>query len=200
MNSHDRPGVLDEAIDAAVRGMMQVDPRPGLRHRVTRSIGARPSRFFGFRLGLAAAAMAVMILAAVLVVVQRSPGFVPPAAGPQVAKAPPAARAVPPAGPRAREAAAESAALTLPGPLPVATRARRRTVATPESIFGPRSSRVAAASVPGLADEPADAGLAVDVVLPLAGRTAISPIIVAPIGVTPLAIEPLSVSALPTRR
>ena len=67
MSSYDKPGSLDGIIDEAVREMMQVDPRPGLRHRVARSISARPQRTHGFRIGLATLAVAMVILAAMLV-------------------------------------------------------------------------------------------------------------------------------------
>ena len=49
----ERRGRLDHAIDRAVRDMMQVDPRPGLRHRVANRLaeveasGAGPGDGFG---------------------------------------------------------------------------------------------------------------------------------------------------------
>lgn len=190
MSSYDKPGSLDGAIDEAVREMMQADPRPGLRHRVTASIGARPHRTYGFRLGVAAVALAMMLLASVLVL--RSPDPPKPVQAPQVAEAP-AARAIPPAGPQAAEAAPLMA-------MPPPSQSRRRPSPTPESIFGARTDRIVAASVPMTPVEASAAGIPVDSPLMPEGRSAIMPITLAPIHIAPLAIQPLSVSALPIRK
>ncbi len=63
MSNYDKPGSLDGAIDEAVRVMMQVDPRPGLRNRVVRSIGAPPPRRRALQFGFAALAVAMVVLA-----------------------------------------------------------------------------------------------------------------------------------------
>lgn len=191
MSNYDRPGPLDGAIDDAVREMMQLDPRPGLRHRVAGAIGARPPHEGGFRVGLAwAAALAVVGLASVLLL--RSPEPAAPVTPPQVAAAPPAAvPALPAAGPQAIEA---------PPPAPRAAVGQREPA--PESIFGPRADRVAAASVrdatgvPEPADSRASAAPALPRV-PAPGLAPLAPIRVSPIELSPLAIEPLTVGALP---
>lgn len=191
MSNYDTPGSLDGAIDDAVREMMQVDPRPGLRQRVAGSIGARPQQRAGLRLGFAwAASLAVVAIVSVLLF--RSPEPSQPVHPPQVAVAPPAVPASPQAGPQAVEALR-----TAP------PRVTQRRDPAPESIFGPRANRVAAASVaPSVpaTPAPADADALVDLPpLPWA-LPRITPIGVAPIHVTPIAITPLSVSALSHRR
>jgi hypothetical protein len=191
MSNFDRPGSLDGAIDDAVREMMQVDPRPGLRQRVAGSIGARPQHRASFRHGFAwAASFAVVAIVSALLF--RSPEPSQPVHPPQVAVAPPAVPASPQAGPQAVEARP-----TAPPRVPP-----RRDPA-PESIFGPRANRVAAASVaPSVPVTPAPAGADAIVDLPpIPGALPpITPIGVAPIHVTPIAITPLSVSALSHRR
>jgi hypothetical protein len=191
MSNYDTPGSLDGAIDDVVREMMQVDPRPGLRQRVAGSIGARRQRTDGFRLGLAwAASLAVVAIVSVLLF--RSPEPSQPVHPPQVAVAPPAVPASPQAGPQAVEARRTAPA-----------RVTQRRDPAPESIFGPRADRVAAASVaPSVTatTAPADADAIVDLPSFPGALPRITPIGVAPIHVTPLAITPLSVSALSHRR
>lgn len=62
---HDSP--LDRAIDRAVREMVQVDPRPGLRRRVLSRLDAdsRPAARITVRYAWAAAAFAIVIAAVI---------------------------------------------------------------------------------------------------------------------------------------
>ena len=195
MSSYDKPGSLDGAIDAAVREMMQLDPRPGLRQRVTRSVRTRPERSRGVRFAVAwAAAAAVVVIASALLL--RSPEPVQSVDTARVAVATPAAPVAPPAGPQASEVAK--------GAEPKRARVRRAPTATasPESIFGSRTSRVSAASLrvspePELSVGPPEILLELP---PTAGRTQISPIVMEPIRVAPLIVPPLSLGAFPPRK
>jgi hypothetical protein len=193
MNSYDKPGSLDGAIDEAVREMMHMDPRPGLRQRVAGSIGARSQRTDGLRLGLAwAASLAAVGIVSVLVF--RSPVAPPPVVSPRVAEVPPAVSDIPQAEPQAAEATRTTPA-----------RPRRRQDPAPESIFGPRANRLTAASVPAAVPPPLRGGDVDDAMvlhMPAnpGGLPRITPIGVTPIHVAPIAIEPLSVSPLSHRR
>src|SRR5687767_12230853 len=81
-------GRLDTAIDRAVRGMMQIDPRPGLRHRVAGRLEAPGRRRLWLGPALASAALLAVVL--VSIVWLRAPQT-DPARAPQVAAAPPSA-------------------------------------------------------------------------------------------------------------
>jgi hypothetical protein len=191
MSNYDKPGSLDGAIDDAVREMMQLDPRPGLRQRVAGSIGSRPRQRTGLRLGFALAA-SFAVVAIVSGLLFRSPEPSQPAQPPQVTVAPPAVPASPQVGPQAVDVRR-----TAP------PRVTRRRDPAPESIFGPRANRVAAASVPpsaAITPNPADADVIVDPPSVPGTLPRITPIGVAPIRVTPISITPLSVSALSHRR
>jgi hypothetical protein len=191
MSDYDKAGSLDGAIDDAVRQMMQVDPRPGLRQRVAGSIGARPQRADSFRRGFAwAASLAVVAIVSVLLL--RSPEQAQPVLTPQMAEAPPAAPASPQAGPQAVAA-----------PRTAAGRAAHRRDPAPEAIFGPRANRVVAASVPtGVPSLSSTSDPDVMIAMPPVpgGLPPIAPIGMAPIQVAPIAIEPLSVSPISHRR
>lgn len=190
MSNYDPPSGLDAAIDETVRDMVQRDPRPGLRRRVTGEIGARTTgavRRFGFGW---VAALAMLVLATTLFML-RSPQPSQPVAAPQVAVAPPAAPVSPPAVPQAAD----------PRPVarpPAAAKARE---ASPEEIFGPRSPRVGAASVP-VARRPS--GSPADPVrhqvLVVQAMAAVLPITVAPIHVAPILVEPLVMGVLQKRK
>lgn len=192
MSSYDKPGSLDGAIDEAVREMMQVDPRPGLRHRVARSISAPPQRRRGFRMGFAALAVAMVVLASM--VVWRSSRPETPVHAPQVAETTPAVPASPLAGPQA-----VAAPMPTPVPVPAPTRRGRRSEPSPEAIFGPRSGRVAAASIPPAPIESPAAETWIELPSISGDPAAIAPIRIEPIRVTPLTIQPLVVGALPRR-
>jgi hypothetical protein len=112
---------LDEAIDRAVRDMMDVDPRPGLTRRVLARLDEPlrgsltvPVR----RLAVAAAALAVVAIAAALLV-NRTPAPI----GPRVSSvqdtalaAQPAARVLPPTPRKTRTPAGRP--VTISGELP----------------------------------------------------------------------------------
>lgn len=191
MSNFDKPGPLDGAIDDAVREMMQVDPRPGLRHRVAGAIDAGSRQSGGFRASLALAAALTLVVIGWLGV-SRSPESAQPLAVPQTVAVPPAPASLPQTGPHAVDP-----------PPPAAVSSSRRANPAPESIFGARSPRVSAASVPMAAVPAVAGGDAMDLALssPIpGGLPLIPPIVLAPIHVAPLALEPLTVSALSHRR
>ena len=185
MSSYDKPGPLDGAIDQAVREMMTIDPRPGLRRRVTNTIKIPSRRSPGLRFGLAA--LGVVMAALLSIVVWRQSEPARPVHAPQVAATAPAAPATPLAGPQAVETAPPAASAAAPvRPRPKAT----TPAPTPESIFGPRQGRVAATSVPSRSAASAAAfwaGIPADA----ARWSAMTPITFQPMMAVPLAIQPL---------
>ncbi|MBA3639494.1 MAG: hypothetical protein H0W53_09440 [Acidobacteria bacterium] len=192
MSSYDKPGPLDGAIDEAVRTMTAVDPRPGLRRRVTHAISTPPRRTYGLRFGLAAVGLVAVALVSIIVWRPSTPAR--PVHAPQVAETAPAAPAPPLAGPQAVEAPVPPAA----APTPV--RPRPRVMPTPESIFGPRQGKVAAASVPRARASSAAEAFWLDVPADAARWSAVAPLIFQPMMVAPLAIQPLFVGGLSPRR
>lgn len=162
---------------------MQVDPAPGLRHRVAGRLEA-PARAMWGRPAFAVAA--VLLAFVVAFALLRSPGAAPELE-PRVATAPVSAPAVPPSAPRAappaeRATAAGSQVHPKPGPQ------------TSESIFGEPTGHVRAtnlgadpsAVVPPPPVEPPPPDL-----VPL-----LTPITVAPITVTPIQIRPVTVDPI----
>ncbi len=107
---------LDAAIDRAVRDLMGVEPRAGLRERVLAELTGEPARAAWWpRLALGSAAVAVVVV--VLLMINRPPeqpvdrtiaGATPPAVAPgntsETAKPPGAAPPVHVDGPRAQAA------------------------------------------------------------------------------------------------
>jgi hypothetical protein len=139
MSNDNGPGsTLDGAIDHAVREMMQVDPRPGLRQRVLNRLNepARPGRW----IGVGALAAAATLLLTFVTTMDRSPEVQPVPPG-QVAVQPSAEPGALPPGPQAADDGRDKT------PAPVVETARGAEPA-PESIFGPRSNQVRGASVP----------------------------------------------------
>ena len=191
MHSNEERGRLDSAIDRTVRGMMQVDPRPGLRHRVAGRLAAPPrSTSWMFP---AAAAAAVVAVVFVSWTVLRTPDA-PVAHQSQIAVSP---------------APTPDSRPSVPGVVPVqpaATAARRSPARQPmprlEADFGPRRDRVTATSVDtasAIAPMP-PAGIPYEPP-PFIGAVApLTPILIAPIEVEPITITPLTVSTLPIRR
>ena len=192
MTSYDKPGPLDGAIDRAVREMMVVDPRPGLRHRVAHAIKAPPRRAYGFRFGLAA--LGLVMVALVSIMVWRPSNPARPVPAPQVAATAPAAPATPLAGSQAAEAPVP------PALAPVPARPRPRAMPTPESIFGPRRGQVAAASVPPTRAASAADAFWLNVPVDAARWSAMTPLTFQPMMVVPLAIQPLLVGSLSPRK
>jgi hypothetical protein len=199
---------IDQAIDRAVRKMMQVDPPAGLRRRVMARIESPPStrRFLGsLRTGaprrsffvpayaIAAAALAIVVLG----VVATRNGHVTPSP----VNAPATTVAV-----KARAADSRIA----PAPRPDATTPprsqrivaprrpgfRREPIPMPQvaDIFGTRTTAIAAAADP-TADAVWTAPAAPDVEDSLAAP---APLVVPPIAMPPIVIPPLVVGRPPT--
>jgi len=187
MTNHDfRESSVDDAIDSAVREIMQLDPRPGLRRRVLSQLDAPAAeRSWLPRLILPIGALTCIALTVLVLTrgVQPTPPA-PPVATPPTSQIPPSAPASP------APSVTASAPSPLPEPAPTTLSAKPRGAATPvsgESIFGPRSGRVSAASV-----KPAEASGAAPVLPEFAGTL---PALVLP----PLVIQPLNLDALPGR-
>ena len=187
MTNHDfRESSVDDAIDSAVREIMQLDPRPGLRRRVLSQLDApAASRSWLPRLVLPIGALACIALT--MLVLNRGVQPTPPT--PSVSA--PATSRIPPSVP---PAPAPSVTASAPSPVaeaaPAKVGAKPRRASTPapgESIFGPRG-RVSAASV-----KPANGSGAAPVLPEFAGTL---PALVLP----PLVIQPLNLDALPGRR
>lgn len=139
MSNDDRgESTLDRAIDHAVREMMHVDPRPGLRQRVLHRLNDRPQRGTWLRVGALATAATLAVVLFATTIERRSE--LQPASPGQVAVQSSAPGALPPEPPTADEKP-ETAS---PPPVETATRAEPK----PESIFGPRTDRVRGASTP----------------------------------------------------
>ena len=200
----ERRGRLDHAIDRAVREMVQVDPRPGLRHRVANRLakaeapGAASLVTFAFprpyAVIAAAAAVLVMVAAFGLLrgpelapevdVVESTPAVSPVAAAPSL---PPVTASEPVAEP-VGTARAERVPPPAPAPIPPAR----------DGIFGERNGRIRAANVPAeRADDAADADLLAQPALPLVegGIPSIEAITIEPIRLAPLTIRPVTLSA-----
>ena len=200
----ERRGRLDHAIDRAVRDMMQVDPRPGLGHRVANRLAeidasgtGWPVAFaFGRRSALlATAAAVVLVLAAFVLLRDPIPGpetdvvEATPAASP-VAASPSLPRVSGPA-PAAEQAGAVPAPRVDSPTAPSIPRAR-------DGIFGERTGRIRAANIPaGPSAAAADADLLVEPALPLVdgGIQPLEPIAIEPIRLAPLMIHPITLSA-----
>ena len=189
-------GRLEDAIDRAVRGIMQVDPRPGLRHRVADRLTA-PARRAWLVPAYAAAVLAAVIASIVMLRLPEPAS----STAPQIVAAPPAA------------APHQAAAATpQPGEQPIdmppvaastpgTPKVRQPTPTAPSvgdaSIFGPPSQRVTAAS---LRPEPLPAPAAPVDAAPMPDTLApIAPIVIEPIVITPITVTPLIVRT-PDRR
>lgn len=182
---------IDEAIDRAVREMMQVDPRPGLRRRVLARLERRSRARFRSSFGvLPAAAVMAIILAIVLPALRQ--------ASREVGRSTPvhSASNTPrelPSGP------------PIPAPVAVVPRPVRPPglQARPVSIFGERRDRVSASSVPPVV---VDAGwtsgpAAAEDASPGLPRIVMTPLVeVGEIRVKPIEIQAITLPALPPRR
>jgi len=189
-------GVLDRAIDRAVRTMMRVEPPPGLRRRVLARLEARPDTTLFPRLAVGLAAVALLVLA-VAVLFEPAQGPVTRPAERSAATRP-SPGAAPADQPAPRAPAAETPRATAP------PRRTRPTTDTPlpmpriASVFGARDARVAAT-----------AAVVDDVVFPAesaggeptADRPGLPPAIGIPaIRIAPLEIGPIRVEPMPTRK
>ena len=200
----ERRGRLDHAIDRAVRDMVQVEPRPGLRHRVANrlaevdasgAVWPVPFAFARRSPLLATAAALVLVLAAFVLQRQSSPRpeadmvEATPAASPvaTVPSAAPVSDSAPAAGPALVTPAPRVANPTTP-PIPPAR----------DGIFGERTGRIRAASIPaGRVEAAAEAEPLDEPALPLVegGIQPLKPITIEPIRVAPLTIRPVTLSA-----
>ena len=184
-------GRLDNAIDRAVRGMMQVDPAPGLRHRVADRIDAPARRAWALPAFAAVSVMVVVIAAFALL---RTAGTAPDPDS-RVVAAPAAVPASPPAPvetapPIARPS--EPAAQTASEPI---------LPRTSESIFGRPTGRVSAANLApdmGTSDDLLEAPL--DPPAPSGVVAPPVPITIAPITLTPIRIPPVMVDPIRDHR
>jgi hypothetical protein len=199
----ERRGRLDQAIDRAVREMVQLDPAPGLRQRVAHRLansegaGAWPAAFaFGRRSAILGTAAAVVLVFAALVwlgkptprpevdVVQATPATSPTAAQPA---APPVSDSSPAAQPIPTAPAVRAAVPTVP-----------RIPPARDGIFGDRNGRVRAANVPAdRGEDVVDADLLIVPALPLVdgGIQPLEPITIEPIRLAPLTIRPVTLNA-----
>ncbi|CAN5853404.1 hypothetical protein BH18ACI5_BH18ACI5_14270 [soil metagenome] len=146
MNDHNLRKIrLDDAIDNAVRDIVQLDPRSGLRRRVLSQLGGPVHSSSWMPRLLVPLGALTCILAAVFVLSSRQ-------SAPVVATAPAAAPLAVPAAPVASSAAAPAAVTALPSPerITPSRPSQTRRVSTRTAIFGPRTGRVAAASVPAV--------------------------------------------------
>ena len=189
-----RPSVLDDAIDRAVRQMVQVDPPSGLRRRVLSrlTVPAAPRRA---RMGYmaAAATLGMLVLAVGLLVRGKTPVSteVSPAPAQEAAKQladkaktadrPDQRRRVPDAEARASRPAAPARARRAPHadviPMPEIT-----------NVFGPPANTVTGASLS--ARETDSLGALAETVLA-------SPIEIQLLTIAPLEIEPLRIPEIP---
>jgi hypothetical protein len=145
---NDRRSRLNDAIDRAVRDLVQHDPRPGFRRRVLTAIDA-PARRSHVRLALAAAAVAMVVFAVLLV--RRGPDPVDPATT-QVANVPTPPAAAPPSTTQSSpDPLVDEPPRHPTAPRPRASRRAPRPEATataPPPVFGPAPGRVAATALP----------------------------------------------------
>ena len=179
---------MNDAIDTAVRDMMHVDPRPGLRRRVLSKLEP-PVRtrswlpWLPWLLAPTGALAAAVLVVALLddrttspapVTTAMTSGATPPAA------APPPAAGIPE---RSRQAPAQ---------------APRDQVGMPVDVFGPRTTRVSAASVrlPSADEQPGSTGEVSFALSAAHGGAGIPPALV----ILPLEIQPLQLPALLPRR
>ena len=176
---------LDNAIDRAVRGMMQIDPVPGLRQRVADRLRAPARRGSWLMPAMATAALLALVVATIWL---RS-SEMQPILTPRVAEGPAPAPVSPGDAPRADTAARE------PRPSPDVA----RTAAPSETIFGPRRDRVTAASLTAHSREGDSVGTLDP--YPIADEwPSLPPIAIEPIVIRPITISPIFVSVLPERK
>ncbi len=197
----DRPLVetqLDEAIDRAVREMMNVEPTDDLRQRVLDEIAGTPQWVMPWRTLAAASAALAAIVLLIVNLITRQP------APPESRMA--STRAVPPieqtTPPPATKPSTPAASPTLPrDTLPIAQRPGR---ATP--LVAPHTAQerlVEAASIPGplaleTATTPAEP---LAPVLPVAITLLyMPPIKPSEIEITQITLEPIEIVPLPSRR
>ena len=176
---------LDRAIDRAVREMMHVDPRPGMRLRVLARLNAPAERrsWMVPRPVFAVAALAILIVS-YIALNNRPVTIGDPVAGSR------AATSTPPTPAQARtDSVVQQARGNDPRSRPAAPRVTRERIPMPRvsNVFGARSTQVSAATdrAPGVVwiDTPVRSTAA-----PI---ETIEPITIAPLQTSPIVIEPL---------
>jgi len=176
---------INEAIDTAVRDMMHVDPRPGLRRRVLSKLDApgRKGSWMPWLLAPTGALAAAVLAVALLDDRTTSPGPVTTAM---------TSDATVPAGPPPPAAGIPERTRKAPAPSP------RDQVAMTAHIFGPRTTRVSAASVrlPSADEQPASMGDISSALSAVQAEAGIPPALV----IHALEIQPLQLPALLPRR
>ena len=191
---NEQPGRLDTAIDRAVRRMVQVDPRPGLRRRVGDRLHAAPPRRWTPPTLLATAAIVAILAWSAALYRTTMP---PEPSQPRVALASTAAApAAVPAAPRNPLVSPDRRLSASPRRARTTAVATRRPAQRAEVIFGPAQDRVSAASVrpdvvTGRIDTPTSVAEMPDD-FPQLPPIVITPISIAPIVVVPVTIRPLS--------
>ena len=180
-------GRLDAAIDRAVRGMMQVDPRAGLRHRVTARLSTPAPRgaWLVPAMGTAAVAIALVLFWSSTWIPRPQPVVPTEIASARPSSAPSAGASQPPSPQVGR-----------------ATASVERPRRTPGVIFDQGRGRISAASLgrpiqvdPSVSPAHLDQVVATDDMVASPPTIAIAPIVLQPITITPL-----TVSALPIRK
>ncbi|MEO8078547.1 MAG: hypothetical protein ABI818_19635 [Acidobacteriota bacterium] len=164
---------LDRAIDRAVRKMMHVDPRAGLRHRVLARLETAPPRYAAFFPHFALAAGVIAMLLLVVFLVRRDGGGPAPSSASSTARVGVQATASPAAPPPEASSTASANATPQPPSPPrgaprAATRARSEIIRMPQvaNVFGSRGTGVTAADASRTAPDtvftsPAAAGEAI---------------------------------------
>jgi hypothetical protein len=154
---------LDEAIDRAVREMMAVEPRPGMRHRVRKRLEARRRIFTVPRIATVAAAAAVLLIVTMTTRSTRpAPETVSTDARPAAAPSTPSSR---------------TPSITPTNPAPATTVVRHR----PSDAPATPSRQVQAASI--------DAAILPDAAVRIAPIAAIDPIRVANLSETAMPLQ-----------
>jgi hypothetical protein len=189
---NDTRGRLDHAIDRAVRGMMHVDPAPGLRVRVVDRLEKRPARRALPLAFASAAALIVIVIVSVALFREVRPektietGPMPAPVSQTTSVASPAVSPSPQSQSRMPS--------SVPVPDAAAPVRRPRALPRPSVVFdGPRD-RVSAANVRPATTEVVEAPQMPETFVP------IGPIVIAPISIAPIVIPPLIVAPLSDRK
>lgn len=184
---------IDDAIDRAVRDIMGLEPRAGLRGRVLERLERPRAGFFALPRLVAAAAVVAIAVTAFLVMRPAHERMAPP----EIASTP-APVAVPDAAP-VREPAPPATASAEPAPRRQVPRTAPQRPRTPEGVDiveFPARGVVAAATLAGAMSPP---GEGVDVV-PMPLDPDAQPIAIQAIRIEPLAVNRIVVAAIPPPR
>ena len=194
---------IEKAIDRAVRDMIQIDPRPGLRRRVLSRLktSAGPQALgsfgpWGGRPWVLSAAAAVLVIAFALLFVRsdekpREVAQTPAPSGPSTRSTPsiPSPASIPPT---------RSDGVTARSRILPADQRQGRTESRSEAIFGPQRDRVTAATI-DRASTPADhvSPLPLDDVPSALPPVTITPLLpISEIRVAPIEIQRITIPPL----